>query len=346
MLTQDPMFSEFRLVNQSTGDPALFIDFPGRNDALLFDSGENDSLPLQVLGDLEAVFITHHHVDHFIGFDRIVRANLDRDKTLKVFGPDKTIQKIYNRIKSYEYQFFPFQKVIIDVHEVLADRIRFARLECTQRFPRPKIVESERSGPVIYQNEAHTIEAVLVEHTVPCLAYALVEKPQARFEYARLAGSGLVEGGWIGQLMTMLRKGEAESARIKVHGTDYTLGELKERLCSTTTGARVAYVTDTCWSEAVRPALIQLAWKAQRLYCDSFYAEEQLKQAVKHKHMTATQAANFATEASVSELVLIHFSTRYQGDYDRLVEEARASFPRVSAEIPFEFNKKSPRASN
>ncbi len=73
--------SEIRLVNGSTGDPVLFIDYPGRDDAILFDAGENASLGLDRLGDLGAVFITHHHVDHFIGLDRIVRANLDRDKT-------------------------------------------------------------------------------------------------------------------------------------------------------------------------------------------------------------------------------------------------------------------------
>ena len=29
--------SEIRLVNGSTGDPSLFVDYPGRDDAILFD---------------------------------------------------------------------------------------------------------------------------------------------------------------------------------------------------------------------------------------------------------------------------------------------------------------------
>ena len=67
--------------------------------------------------------MTHHHVDHFIGFDRIVRANLDRDKALHVYGPLGTIGKVYNRIKSYEYPFFPFQKIVLEVCEILPDRL-------------------------------------------------------------------------------------------------------------------------------------------------------------------------------------------------------------------------------
>src|SRR5262249_9072317 len=121
-----------------------------------------------------------------------------------------------------------------------------------------------------------TVEAAHVDHTVPCLAFALVEKP----------------------------------------------------------GARVAYVTDTLWSEQTRPALVRLAGRADRLYCDSFYSHEQLAQAQKHRHMTATQAAELARDARVGELVLIHFASRYEGRYDALVAEARAIFPRVSAVIP------------
>src|SRR4051812_16196134 len=121
-----------RLVNGSVGDPALFIDYPGRDDAILFDAGENCALGAEALGDLGAVFISHHHVDHFIGFDRIVRANLDRVKALSVYGPQGTIGKVYDKITSYDYQFFPFQKVVVKVHEVLAGLTRSAVLECSQ----------------------------------------------------------------------------------------------------------------------------------------------------------------------------------------------------------------------
>ena len=65
-------FSTLRLVNGSTGDPVLYVDSPGKDNALLFDAGDNAALSMQELGDLDAVFITHHHVDHFIGLDRIV----------------------------------------------------------------------------------------------------------------------------------------------------------------------------------------------------------------------------------------------------------------------------------
>jgi ribonuclease Z len=93
-------------------------------------------------------------------------------------------------------------------------------------------------------------------------------------------------------------------------------------------------VTDTAMSEAARPALLKLADRAGRLYCDSFYADSERKQAEKHRHMTATQAAEFARDARAEALVLIHFAGRYKGRYEALVEEARAIFPATTADLP------------
>ena len=95
----------------------------------------------------------------------------------------------------------------------------------------------------------------------------------------------------------------------------------------------MAYVTDTFWAEPLRPQLAALAKGAWRLYCDSFYAAAQAKEAAKHRHMTAPQAGELARLAKVEQLVLIHFAARYAGRYRQLVDEAAAVFPRVTAEI-------------
>ena len=90
-------FRELRLLNGSTGDPCLFVDDQGRDNALLIDCGDNAVLGDDRLADLEAVFLTHHHVDHFIGFDRVVRANLDRDKAVHFYRERKG-QALHGRV--------------------------------------------------------------------------------------------------------------------------------------------------------------------------------------------------------------------------------------------------------
>ncbi|HJT78025.1 MAG TPA: MBL fold metallo-hydrolase [Gemmataceae bacterium] len=268
-------FTELRLVNGSAGDPALFLDFAGPDDAFLFDAGDLGALDVGRLAGLEAVLLTHFHMDHFVGFDRVLRANLDRAKTLRIVGPGGTIRRVYDRIRSYDIPFFPFQQLALRVEEILPGRRRSALLECARRFPPPDVTEAAWEGPTVYEDAGLRVEAAFTDHTVPGLAYAV-----------------------------------ADAA-----------------------GGRLAFVTDTAWSEAARPGLLRLAQGAFRLYCDSYYAEADGGRADLHRHMTATRAAEFARLAGVGELVLMHFAPRYAGRYGELVAEAAAGFPRVSADL-------------
>ncbi|MBA4186698.1 MAG: hypothetical protein C0467_01645 [Planctomycetaceae bacterium] len=326
-------FSTVQLVNGSTGDPVLYLDYPGSDNALLFDGGDNGSLTMAQLGDLEAAFITHHHVDHFIGLDRIIRANMDRDKVLHLFGPVNTIRKVYDRITAYEYPFFPFQKIVVKITELLPGKMRTATLECTKRFPEPEVVETDWVGPVCYENADLRVEAVHAEHTVPCLSFALAEKSGYHPDPTKLAAGMLKSGAWVQEALKLLRGGAGRQTRLQINGGSFDLGTLATNYFTESPGARVAYITDTFFSEAVRPDLVKLAKGAWRLYCDSFYASAQAKQAAQYKHMIAPQAGELAKAAKVEQLVLIHFATRYAGKYQTLIDEAAAVFPRVTAEV-------------
>lgn len=330
-------FSEIRLVNGSTGDPVLYVDYPGKDNALLLDGGDNAALDTPRLADLEAVFITHHHVDHFIGLDRIVRANIDQDKTLHVFGPAGTIRKVADRIRSYEYPFFPFQKIVVRVTEILPpDKVRTGLLECTRRFPEPAVEERPWEGPVIFENTEVQVEAAPTDHTVPGLAYAIIERPGLHPDRALLQSGPLKPGPWIGEARKAAEAGASPDTLIDVGGVRGRLGDLLEKYFVRGRGSRVAYIVDTQMSDAVRPGLLRLARKAARLYCDSFYHSREAKSAAQHRHMTAAQAGEFAAAAKVEELVLVHFSQRYRGRWQVLLDEARTFFPTATAELPAE----------
>lgn len=328
--------SEIRLVNHSTGDPVLYVDYPGTDNALLFDSGENCALDKARLADLEAVFITHHHVDHFVGFDRVMRANIDVDKTLHIFGPVGTIQRVYQRVTAYLHPFLPFQKCVFRVHELDKGKMRVSDLITEERFPEPVVEERTWRGKVIYENPHLKVEAVASDHTVPCLAYAMVEKTGYHPEPDKLRTGALRPGKWVQETLALLRADAPPNTVLEIDGGRFTLAALRDGYFSRTPGARIAFVTDTLWSEELQPALVQLARGASQLYCDSYYSIKEQKQADKHKHMTATHAAQLADRARVDELILMHFAPRYAGNYNQLVEEAREIFPRVRADIPGE----------
>jgi ribonuclease Z len=187
---------------------------------------------------------------------------------------------------------------------------------------------------VCYENADLRVEAVHADHTVPCLSFALAEKSGYHPDPAKLAAGLLKPAGWVSEALRLLRAGADPKTRLEINGGSFSLQSLAENYFAESPGARVAYITDTFWSEGVRPALTKLAKGAWRLYCDSFYATAEAKRAAQYKHMIAPQSGELAKAARVEQLVLIHFATRYAGNYQKLIDEAAAVFPKVTAETP------------
>ena len=91
------------LINGRTGDPALYIETLFEQRAILFDLGDITSLSPRKIRRLEHVFVSHAHIDHFFGFDRMLRVLVGREKQLHLYGPDGFVDQVHHKLRAYRW---------------------------------------------------------------------------------------------------------------------------------------------------------------------------------------------------------------------------------------------------
>jgi ribonuclease Z len=74
--------------------------------------------------------------------------------------------------------------------------------------------------------------------------------------------------------------------------------------------------------------VVQVVSEVDVLYHESTFLHEKLERAIETKHTTALQAGMVAREANVKQLLIGHFSSRYE-DLTVLLDEAKTQFPQT-----------------
>ena len=87
-----PIFNA-QLVNRTFGEPGVYLDLKFERRALLFDIGDITALSTRKLLRLSDVFVSHTHMDHFAGFDHMLRVCLGRDTGVRLHGPQSFIDR-------------------------------------------------------------------------------------------------------------------------------------------------------------------------------------------------------------------------------------------------------------
>lgn len=153
------------------------------------------------------------------------------------------------------------------------------------------------------------IEATFLEHGVENIGWRITEANSRKFDNEKL-----IQHGVRGTLVKELE----EKGAILINGKQVSLDDVSWMR----KGDSFAVVIDTL---PCRNA-IEIARGATTLLCESTYLDEHRELARLHNHLTTKQAAEIAKEAQVQQLILTHFSARYQ-NLKEFEMEARSIFP-------------------
>jgi ribonuclease Z len=316
-----------RLLNGQTGDPALLAQLRWQGRALLVDLGRIDRTPAPVLFPIEAVFVSHAHMDHFMGFDQLLRLFLARDTTLRLFGPPGIADCVHGKLAGYTWNLTDEYVFGIDVTEIGDDVLTHCRFAARDRFARHATGTTPRRGPAVLEDPFFRVEATALDHKIVSMAYAIVERTHLNVRPGTLESGALRPGPWLNVLKNAVRRGEPDDTAIEVApGDRRPLAELRDALLDVTPGQKVAYVVDTLFSPANAERIVRLARDADVFYCESPFLDEDIDQATRRYHLTARQAGALARAARARRLNVFHFSPRYEGRYGELVAEANAEY--------------------
>jgi ribonuclease Z len=320
------------LVNGPFGDPTLYLDFRFEKRAVLFDLGDITALPPKKVLRLTDVFVTHPHMDHFEGFDRLLRLCLGRDTALRLYGPPGFVDKVEHKLAAYTWNRidnYPNDFTLLAHALHIDESVQAARFRSRARFQREPLPDAGAPGGVLLEESAFRVRAALLDHGIPCLGYAFEEKMHVNVWKNRLDELGLPTGPWLKEVKDAVRDERPDETPVRVrwqdgegpHERQLVLGELKQQALQLVPGEKLCYVTDIVYHAENEARVARLAAGADRLFIECVFLEQDAGHGARKGHLTATQAGRMAKAARVKTVHPFHFSPRYLGREEELRRE-------------------------
>jgi ribonuclease Z len=322
------------LVNGRSGDPALHVEMQFEGRSMLFDIGDIAALSPGKLLHVDQVFVSHAHIDHFYGFDRLLRCLVGRQKEVALWGPAGFIERVHHRLQAYLWNLSGSYRndLVFAVTEVVSPATsRTARFRLKNGFAAESGCDRAVTDGVVCREAGFAVSAaILNHHGSPCLGFALKETAHFNVWKNRVADLGLAVGPWLRDLKhaVMANRPGDHAIRVPVRGAaarEIPLDHLRD-LVTVTPGQKIAYLTDIADTAANRALAIELARDADLLFIEAPFRAGDAALAAQRAHLTTTAAGAIARQAGVRRVEPFHFSPRYEGQEVSMLQEVTAAF--------------------
>ncbi|MEG1916048.1 MAG: ribonuclease Z [Muribaculaceae bacterium] len=261
-----------------------------RDNLFMIDCGEGSQVQMRKMQlkftRLNHIFISHLHGDHCFGLPGLI-------STMGLLGKSGTV--VIHIFKDGAEQFGNLFSYFC---REMPFKIEFDIITMTKK--------------VIYEDDGITVTTIPLKHRVPTVGFLFEEKAKQR----HINGEMVKFHNIPKCRMPSLRAGE-----------DYTTenGVIIPNSVLTTASdpvVKYAYCSDTAPAKKIIPCIEGVDW----LYHEATFAKDSASRAKQTGHSTTHQAAIVAKEAGVKNLILGHFSSRYN-DNQILLREAQEIFP-------------------
>lgn len=264
-----------------------------RDKLYMIDCGEGTQLQMRRMhikfSRLNHIFISHPHGDHCFGLPGLL-------STLGMLG--RMGELVIHAPKEIEEYMRPVMNIFC---KGMPYDIRFNNIDT-------------RSHALIMEDRSLAVYSIPLKHRVPTCGFLFAEKQK--------------EAHIIREMVDFYHVPVCCMKDIK-QGADYVTpeGEVVPNARLTRPAEppkRYAYCSDTAYS----PSIIPIIEGVDLLYHEATFSEADKARARETFHSTAREAAEIARRANVKQLVLGHYSARYE-EPTELYNEAKEVFPAV-----------------
>ena len=309
-------------------DPLLLVRVRPTGRALLFDCGKMHHLAKRVYTSIDAIFVSHAHMDHFMGMDSVIRHSHASPRTIDIFGPPGLSARMAHKFACYDWNLADTFWGNFRVGEVHAGRI-VSTLYCgPQGFEARS--EGERSGEAIYANSYLTVKSVLCEHRIAVLAFRIEEGAPFAIDELRLSQAGMLKGEWLKTLEKLFHAGALQGAALEIPVSVGGLVEerresdaaaLYRSIRGRVQPASIGYVTDVGCSRENLEKLVGLLQGVTLLVCECAFLAADAKKAELSRHLCTTEFNMLLDKLRPRYVLPMHLSKTYQGQSHPLYRE-------------------------
>jgi ribonuclease Z len=166
----------------------------------MIECGSLHHVAKRELKPVRAIFVSHAHMDHFMGFDVFVRQVHASPRVVELFGPPGFAGRVESRLSGYDWNLAEPYWCTFLVHEIHPGRLVSFEFPGMEGFPCRPRGERIRAGNSIYRHNHLEVSAELLDHGLPVLSFRVSETRLFSVDDRKMAGLGLVSGDWLREL--------------------------------------------------------------------------------------------------------------------------------------------------
>lgn len=269
------------------------------DDLFLVDCGEGTQMQIRKykikFQRINHIFISHLHGDHYLGLMGLMF-------TYHLLGRDKTLH-IYGTK---------------ELEELINMQLKLSNCKLVYPFEFHKL--NHDKNEVIYEDGKLTVENIPLHHSIPTSGFLFREKKKLRNINIDALKDEKVEFSYFNKIKEGADFINPEGKVYK--NDDITFPPLQPR--------SYAYCSDTIFNKDI----IDYIRRVDLLYAEATFKQDKAEIAADKMHLTTADAGELAKQAEVKNLIIGHFSARYEDEeLDSLLEETRSIFPNAEKAI-------------